>query len=122
MELLCPLCAAPLQKQQRSCVCANRHSFDIARQGYIHLLPVQNKKSLNPGDTPQQVMARREFLEGGFYKPIADALYDLLKGYTGPILDVGCGEGYYSAFLAQQLGCELTGLDISKEAVRRAAG
>ena len=122
MELFCPLCAAPLIRQGNSCACANRHSFDIARQGYIHLLPVQNKRSLNPGDTPQQVMARREFLEGGFYAPIADALFDLLKGYPGPLLDVGCGEGYYSANLSRRLGCALTGLDISKEAVRRAAG
>ncbi len=122
MELLCPLCTAPLTKQERSCTCANGHSFDIARQGYIHLLPVQNKRSLHPGDTAEQVLARREFLEGGFYAPIAQALCTLLQGYPGPILDVGCGEGYYSANLAADLGCELTGLDISKEAVRRAAG
>ena len=122
MQLLCPLCGKPLQMLERSCVCENRHSFDKARQGYIHLLPVQNKRSLNPGDTTEQVLARREFLEGGFYRPILDTLYDMAKGYPGPILDVGCGEGYYSAALAERTGHSLTGLDISKEAVRRAAG
>ena len=122
MQLLCPLCTKPLQTENRVCVCENRHSFDIARQGYIHLLPVQNKRSLHPGDTAEQVIARREFLDGGFYSPILDTLYHMTKAYTGPILDVGCGEGYYSAGLAQRLGCELVGLDISKEAVRRAAG
>ena len=93
MQLLCPLCGKPLAVLERSCVCQNGHSFDIARQGYIHLLPVQNKRSLNPGDTPEQVLARREFLEGGFYAPILDTLYHMAKAYCGPILDVGCGGG-----------------------------
>lgn len=124
MEILCPICGDFLQKQDRSFVCSRRHSFDIARQGYINLLPVQQKHSLNPGDTPEQVRSRREFLDGGFYAPIADAVCDLAKKHrcAGPILDVGCGEGYYSARLKDALGGELVGLDISKEAVRYAAG
>jgi 23S rRNA (guanine745-N1)-methyltransferase len=85
---------------------------------------VQNKRSLNPGDTAQQVVSRRAFLDGGFYAPIRDALCSLAQdhGCTGPILDVGCGEGYYSAELAKILEADLLGLDISKEAVRYAAG
>lgn len=124
MELLCPICGEVLTKQDRSYRCENRHSFDIARQGHVNLLPVQNKRSLNPGDTAQQVAGRRTFLDGGFYAPIRDALCRLAKDYgcTGPILDVGCGEGYYSAALADALQGELLGLDISKEAVRYAAG
>ena len=122
MQLLCPICGGTLQRQEHSFLCPNRHSFDIARQGYVHLLPVQNKRSLHPGDTPQQVLARREFLEGGFYAPILQTLCQMAAPFSGPILDVGCGEGYYSAGLAEALQCELVGLDISKEAVRRAAG
>lgn len=122
MELLCPLCGQVLQKAERSLRCENRHSFDIARQGYVNLLPVQNKRSLHPGDTKEQVQSRREFLDGGFYAPICQALCRMADGMTGPILDVGCGEGYYSSRLAERLGAELVGLDISKEAVRYAAG
>ena len=124
MELLCPICAAPLRQTDRTFRCAAGHSFDTARQGYIHLLPVQNKRSLNPGDTREQVLSRRAFLEAGFYAPIAEALCAAARelGCAGPILDVGCGEGYYSAGLAESLGAELMGLDISKEAVRYAAG
>ena len=124
MELLCPICGEPLSKQEKCYVCSNRHSFDAARQGHVNLLPVQNKRSRNPGDTAQQVAGRRSFLDGGFYAPIRDTLCALAKehGCTGPILDAGCGEGYYSAALAQTLGAELLGLDISKEAVRYAAG
>ena len=123
MELICPLCAAPLTRQENRFVCSAGHSFDIARQGYVHLLPVQKKRSLNPGDTREQVLSRRAFLEEGYYAPIANALAEEAKalGIRGQILDVGCGEGYYSAALADALELPLTGLDISKEAVRCAA-
>ena len=124
MNLLCPICGNKLHKAPHSWVCPENHSFDIARQGYVNLLPVQQKHSSDPGDTREQVLARRAFLEGGFYAPIAAALIDAAKGLpiSGEILDVGCGEGYYSAKVAHALGLPLTGLDISKEAVRWAAG
>lgn len=124
MNLLCPVCSEPLAWGEHSCRCAAGHSFDIARQGYVNLLTVDRKHSLNPGDTREQVAARRQFLDGGFYAPIADALLEeaSLRSITGPILDVGCGEGYYSSHVARGLGADLTGLDISKEAVRCAAG
>ena len=124
MELLCPICGELLTKQDKSYRCEKNHSFDIARQGHVNLLPVQNKRSLNPGDTAQQVAGRRAFLDGGFYAPIRDALCAMAAdhGCKGPILDIGCGEGYYSAGLAKALNAQLLGLDISKEAVRYAAG
>ena len=124
MKLLCPICGTELNLENRGCRCGRGHCFDVARQGYVNLLPVQQKHSLNPGDTKEQVASRREFLGAGFYRPIADALVSAAGefGAEGPILDVGCGEGYYSAILARSMGAELVGIDISKEAVRRAAG
>lgn len=123
MQLICPLCGEYLEKQDRAFVCPNRHSFDIARQGYVNLLTVQQKHSLAPGDTREQVLSRRAFLEAEFYAPILQALVNTAKKYgvTGEILDIGCGEGWYSAKLSAALGLPLTGLDISKEAVRCAA-
>ena len=123
MKLLCPICGEILDRSEKQYRCGNGHSFDLARQGYVNLLPVQQKRSLNPGDTREQVLGRRAFLETGCYEPISNALNETAKelGVAGPILDVGCGEGYYSARLAEALGAELTGLDISKEAVRCAA-
>ena len=123
MEMICPVCGEKLNKADRSYVCPNRHSFDIARQGYVNLLTVSQKHSLNPGDTREQVLSRRAFLEAGFYEPILNTLIETARelGISGPILDVGCGEGYYSAQLAQALNAELVGFDISKEAVRCAA-
>ena len=123
MELICPICGQKLEKQERQYLCPNRHSFDIARQGYVNLLPVQQKRSLAPGDTREQVLSRRAFLEAGYYGPIAEALIAAGKKYSvsGEILDIGCGEGWYSSQLAEALNANLTGLDISKEAVRCAA-
>lgn len=69
MELICPLCGEMLKKTEKSLICPNRHSFDIARQGYVHLLPVQSKHSSSPGDTREQVVSRRRFLEGDTTPP-----------------------------------------------------
>jgi len=123
MEFCCPVCGEALQREDRTYRCGSGHSFDIARQGYVNLLTVDKKHSLHPGDTREQVLSRREFLEGGFYAPIAHALTETARelDVRGPVLDVGCGEGYYCTQLADALSCELAGLDISKEAVRCAA-
>ena len=123
MDLICPVCGEKLNQEGRRFACTANHSFDLARQGYLNLLVVQQKHSLNPGDTREQVLSRREFLEAGYYAPIVEALVDAAKeqNIRGQILDVGCGEGYYSARLADALESPLLGLDISKEAVRCAA-
>lgn len=123
MDLLCPICGAPLAKRERALVCPSHHSFDIARQGYVNLLPVQQKHSQDPGDTREQVLSRRAFLDTGTYAPILEALIEAAREYgaSGELLDVGCGEGYYCASLSRALGLPLTGVDISKEAVRAAA-
>lgn len=124
MRLRCPKCALELEREPGRYVCPRGHSFDIARQGYVNLLSVEQKHSRSPGDTRQQVAARRAFLESGFYAPISQTLNQVAAGLspTGEILDVGCGEGYYAARLGDALGLPLTGVDISKEAVRAAAG
>ena len=122
MEFCCPICVGKLNQEGRVWRCGQGHSFDVARQGYVNLLPVQHKHSRQPGDTREQVLSRRAFLESGAYQPIVEAVCGAAGRYAqGPVLDVGCGEGYYAAQVAQVLKAELTGLDISKEAVRCAA-
>ena len=123
MDLLCPLCAEPLIRQEKRYCCSAGHSFDIARQGYVNLLPVQQKHSVDPGDTREQVLSRRAFLDTQTYTPVLEAVIHQAQkwGAQGEILDVGCGEGYYGAGLSKALGLPLTGVDISKEAVRCAA-
>lgn len=129
-ELACPLDGAPLLRKGSAWQCAAGHSFDIAAQGHTHLLPVQKKRSLDPGDSKEMVAARRRFLNAGHYQPIADAvceavLADLPAGASLSCLDAGCGEGYYLRRLAavdgNACGLSLLGLDISKWAVLAAA-
>ena len=131
VSLACPLDGAPLKRIGAAWRCAAGHSFDVASQGYTNLLPVQKKRSLDPGDSKEMVAARRRFLEAGFYQPIAAAvsravLAGLPSGVSASCLDAGCGEGYYLRQLAAVAAgsgqaLELLGLDISKWAVLAAA-
>jgi 23S rRNA (guanine745-N1)-methyltransferase len=128
--LACPLDGTPLRCTGSAWTCASGHSFDIASQGYTNLLPVQHKRSRDPGDSKEMVAARRRFLTAGFYQPIAAAvsravLTDLPADTSISCLDAGCGEGYYMRQLAAAVGDEqplaLLGLYISKWAVLSAA-
>ena len=123
MRILCPVCGEVLKLGERQWYCVKGHSFDVARQGYVNLLTVNQKHSKNPGDTRQMVAARKEFLDGGYYEPIVQMLVKWLRATgSGPLLDVGCGEGYYLAKVSQALPeKQCVGVDISKEAVRYAA-
>lgn len=128
-SLACPLDGAPLRRDGAAWRCPSGHSFDVAAQGYTHLLPVQHKRSRDPGDSKEMVAARRRFLESGAYAPIADAVNRAALA-TAPqertlcCLDAGCGEGYYLRSLAAAANgrsLALLGLDISKWAVQAAA-
>lgn len=123
MQLLCPVCNLPLSKENSSWRCEKNHCFDIARQGYVNLLTVDKKHARHPGDTKEQVAARKAFLDGGYYAPIADTVKSLLLPYNPEaVLDAGCGEGYYMTKLQEALpNAEFAGIDISKDAVRFAA-
>ncbi len=127
--LACPLDASALTRHGGSWVCEQGHNFDIASKGYTHLLPVQHKRTRDPGDSKPMVAARQRFLAAGFYQPIADAVARaLLPAGSGEstfnCLDAGCGEGYYLRALAAARARQsfaLLGVDISKWAVQAAA-
>ena len=124
--LICPHCGNPLIREERRFVCEKNHSFDVAKQGYVNLLPVNQKHSKNPGDTRDMVAARRAYLDKGHYAPIAEKVAELLSAVlpeNPAVLDAGCGEGYYLTELMKHLGDgTCMGVDISKDAVRFAAG
>ena len=120
--LICPLCQGALSAADTGVACPSGHRFDRARQGYLNLLPVQHKHSREPGDNQAMVEARRRFLDGGHYAPLARRLAELAaERAPHRWLDIGCGEGYYT----EQIGARLPhadgyALDISREAVKRA--
>jgi len=123
VQVICPICGNSLTIAENRWFCERNHSFDVARQGYVNLLPVSQKHSKRPGDTREQVAARREFLDSGIYLPVAQMLQDLTKEATpATMVDVGCGEGYYLTKVQEALPeLEGWGIDISKDAVRYAA-
>ncbi|WP_413284822.1 23S rRNA (guanine(745)-N(1))-methyltransferase [Vibrio sp. MA40-2] len=127
----CPLCLEPLNQQSHSFRCVNNHQFDIAKEGYVNLIPANKKRSKNPGDNTEMMQARRRFLDGEHYAPLRDRVTtlcheQLITPSPWHALDIGCGEGYYTNQLATQLKLAnqqsaIYGLDISKVAVRYAA-
>src|SRR6187431_88470 len=121
-ELRCPLCHQLLLQNSQGLACANRHQFDRAKEGYFNLLPVQNKHSREPGDAKEQLQARRQFLQAGFFAPLKERLQELLPASTETLLDIGCGEGYFTAGFSEALPqAQVYGIDIAKAGVRLAA-
>lgn len=126
MSFTCPLCHQPLAQVNNSYVCPQRHQFDVAKEGYVNLMPVQHKRSRDPGDSPEMMQARRAFLDAGHYQPLRDAivqqLTSRLTASATSILDIGCGEGYYTHAFAEALPDVRTyGLDVAKNAIKAAA-
>ena len=147
--LICPICSAALLPHDGCYVCANRHSFDRAREGYVNLL-----RSKRTGDSKEMLLARRAFLDRGHYAPLAGLLATHVATYlheasahrdtprepaaraARAILDVGCGEGYYLDQIGRSLAgvvplvdevampgqdrYTLVGIDSSREAIRLA--
>ena len=117
----CPICQENLTLVETSLKCSNRHSFDLAKFGYVNLAP-QIKQSANYDK--ENFQNRQQILEAGFYQAILETISDLLA--TNPsaktILDIGCGEGFYSRKL-QESHSDKTfyAFDISKDSVQIAA-
>ena len=130
--IACPVCGQSLSNDNKRWLCPDGHSFDQARQGYLNLLMAQHKKSKAPGDTIEMVDARQRILDSKLYQPISDLLNqwvsEIALNSEQPLqlADIGCGEGYYTERLHQSLTDHLVehhiyGVDISKDALRRAA-
>ena len=120
--LICPVCKGALMKSESGLVCPFGHRFDRAAKGYVHLLP--GNRALH-GDNAEMIAARRRFLESGAYEPLSRAISEALGKHvpeTGAVLDAGCGEGYYTARLAEEHPeMRIYGVDLSRDAIRAAA-
>ena len=128
----CPNCQQALNNYGNYWRCANRHTFDVSKEGYVNLLLSSQKRSKAPGDNKNMVLARRLFLEGNHYSPLVEAITDVISEHTQCItssdtkhlLDLGCGEGFYLQQIMQILGethLHYQGIDISKAAIQQAA-
>jgi 23S rRNA (guanine745-N1)-methyltransferase len=123
ITVLCPVrgCGTPLERGNQSWACGYGHVFDVARSGYCNLLQPQDRRSKNPGDPKEAVLARRRFLEAGHGDFLLQALSEEMEGLPDDpaILDVGCGEGYFLGSLARER--EAHGVDLSVPAIDLAA-
>lgn len=123
MQIVCPVCREALTLSGNSYKCPNAHCFDVAKEGYVNLLRA-NKAGENIGDNRSMALCRRDILSKGYYSVLSGALCELIPKYKreGELLDVCCGEGYYTSRMAQSLpSFHISGFDISKEMVRLAA-
>lgn len=134
--LICPNCGADLHKKAGVLRCSRGHAFDVARHGYVNLLP--GNARTGTADTPAMVNARARFLEAGHYAGIADEVIAAARRAgvktaarnvgaqaptrSDPVVDVGAGTGYYLAHAVESLNANAgLALDISTYACRRAA-
>lgn len=118
--LRCPACPAPLARHGKTYRCEGGHSFDVARSGYVNLF--RSTVGRARGDDRDMLRSRRAFLEAGHYLPLMADLTGRVPGSAGiapslKALDVGCGDGYFTAGLARVApdGSEVWGMDIRKQ-------
>lgn len=128
-EFICPVCRLPLCRHAKILKCGNGHSYDIARHGYVNLL-MSNASSLKRhGDDKAMVRARQQFLDRGYYDPLCRRIEAIAIKYAPDgevsLLDVGCGECWYTSNVQKALksagkGVCAAGIDISKHALMAA--
>lgn len=121
--LICPVCKNELYLDNKAVKCASNHCFDMAKEGYVNLLSA-HKSGDSTGDNKEMARSRRNFLEKGFYSPLALAVGECIEKFSADgdsVLDICCGEGYYTSFLAKEYKRDFYGFDLSKNMVRLAA-
>ncbi|MEW4355073.1 putative RNA methyltransferase [Streptococcus pneumoniae] len=120
-SFICPLCKTQLHLHEQSLVCPKKHCFDISKFGYVNLAPHIKQSKTYDKENFQQ---RQLVLEAGYYQHILEALRDLLAELSNHqnILDVGCGEGYYTRHLQEHFPKkDFYAFDLSKHSVQLGA-
>lgn len=123
-NMICPVCGSKFTQKEKSLVCNNNHLFDIAKQGYVNLLCGKSKSGDLIGDNAAMAQSRQAFLNKGYFSALADGLCEYiasLEKENPTMLDICCGEGYYSQKVLEKQPGELYGFDLSRQMVRLAA-
>lgn len=115
---ICPICQEKLSLDQNSLLCPSRHSFDLAKVGYINLAPQIKASKEYDKDS---FLNRNLILEAGFYDHILEKVEELITDSDLKILDVACGEGFYSRKLSPKIQGDFYAFDLSKDSITLAA-
>ena len=119
--LRCPLCGGAFSRKDNSLVCEKRHTYDIARQGYVNFVPGQKEMFYKK----ELFESRAKVFEAGVYAPVIEKLSEAIGRYVlaekPVLLDAGCGEGYYTKAVCPGRVMTRIGFDLSKDAVKLAA-
>ena len=118
--LICPVCGEKLILSDKTMGCGKGHSFDVAKKGYVNLLRSSKNGDLI-GDDKISARMRRDFLNKGYYAPLMEELCRIFADKKGNVLDICCGEGYYTSALGNNPNLRVFGFDIAREMVRLAA-
>ena len=124
LELRCTVrnCNNPLVQSENGLTCAAGHHFDQAKEGYWNLTQPQDKKSANPGDHRDAVLARHRWLERGHSAGLITTLKSWIPDESPMrILDLGCGDGSFGPALFRDRATSFCGIDLSKPAIKLAA-
>lgn len=126
----CPVCKKSMKARWKEgrLVCKNRHSFDLSKKGYVNFSGTGGIADYSK----ELFAARREIFSQGFYDPVTEELAQMIQSQPVQedrpyrIVDVGCGEGFYSARLSQMdslpSSCRFFACDLSRDAIGMAAG
>ena len=138
--LRCPVCHGPLRVVERSLVCEQRHTYDVAKHGHVTLA----RAAPAAGDDAEMVAARVAVFDAGHYAPLTSALARAAASGRGAarwrrrraararrarespggpvVLDLGAGTGHHLAGVLDALpGALGIALDTSRPALRHAA-
>ncbi|HGD4582052.1 TPA: putative RNA methyltransferase [Streptococcus agalactiae] len=116
----CPKCQNPLIKESNSLKCSDNHCFDLSKFGYVNLL---GGKKVDEHYDKKSFENRQLVLENGYYNHILEAISKVLENNSQfhSVLDIGCGEGFYSRQLVNKHEKTFLAFDISKDSIQLAA-
>ena len=118
-------CALPIERRERTYICARGHSYDIARSGYVNVLQPQDRRSPHAGDSKDAVAARAALLDSGIGRTLIDAVCDRAVALDLPepaiVVDLGSGTGDALDALGRRHAIAGVGIDLSTAAADHAA-
>ena len=129
LELRCTVrnCGQSLVLSEAGLGCRAGHHFDRAKEGYWNLTQPQDKKSTNPGDNRDAVMARHRWLRRGHTAGLVTELKEWVASCSSEssptmrVLDLGCGDGSFGPLMFPSHATGFCGIDLSRSAIKLAA-